>query len=140
MTVTLKIRLLHWLMVFFIVINLFIFDDGDTIHVWVGYGSLLIILPRLFLGLTGSGHAAPNRIAFFAYVVFWGLVIGLGVSGILLVHFEDFFGAQNIENAHDLMAKAVIVFIIVHFSGIIIDSILHHRKTWMAMISGKKSV
>jgi len=163
----LKIRLLHWLMVAFIVINLFIFDEGDLVHYWVGYGSLVIILLRSIIGFRSHSFAAfkkfplqplelfnffkylftrnrknyigHNPAASYAYIIFWVLVVVLGITGVLLVHAEVFFGDQFLETVHEISADVIIVFIVIHFTGIILDSILHKRKAWMSMITGNKS-
>lgn len=161
---SLKIRVLHWLMAA-LIINLFIFDEGDNIHIWLGYGTLAIVLLRTIIGFTANGfeafkkfplglnelfyffksifsqnrkdYAGHNPAASYAYIIFWLLTIGLGVTGILLVYVDSFFGSERLEELHDLMADAVIVFIAVHFMGILLDSILHKRKSWMGVITGK---
>lgn len=163
---TLKIRILHWLMAGFVLINLFLFDEGDDIHNWLGYGTLAIVFIRSLLGLTSKGYdgfrnfplnptelftffrnlfkrdrkdyTGHNPAASYAYFTFWLLVIGLGVTGILLVHVEGYFGSEMLEEIHEIFAKGVIVFLVVHFAGIILDAVLHRRKTWMSIINGKK--
>lgn len=162
----LKIRLLHWLMAAFVLINLFLFNEGDDIHNWLGYGTLVILFFRLILGFTSDGFEAfrnfllkpaefffflkylftptrkdyvgHNPAASYAYLFFWILIIGLGITGILLVHVEHFFGSQELESLHKILANGVIVFLVVHFTGLILDAVLHKRKTWMNMINGKK--
>ena len=163
---TLKIRLLHWLMAAFVLVNLFLYTDGDDVHNWLGYGTLALVFFRMVLGLTSKGnegfrnfplrpsellsflqnlfkrerkdYLGHNPAASYAYLVFWLLIIGLGITGILLVHVEEFFGSQALEGFHKILANAMIVFIVLHFTGIILDAILHRRKTWMSIINGKK--
>lgn len=163
---TLKIRLLHWLMAAFVLINLFLFNEGDDIHNWLGYGTLAIVFFRALFGLTSKGYdgfmnfplnptelfyffgnffkrerkdyAGHNPAASYAYMTFWLLIIGLGVTGILLVHVEEYFGSEMLEEIHEIFAKGVIVFLVVHFTGMILDAVLHKRKTWMSIITGKK--
>ena len=153
-------------MALFVVINLFIFDEGDDIHIWLGYGTLALVLLRTIIGFTAQGFEAFNQFpigindlfsflknlfnhkakdyvghnpaASYAYIIFWFLIVGLGVSGILLEHVDAFFVSESLEELHDLMADAVIVFIVVHFTGMLLDSILHKRKAWMSIITGKK--
>lgn len=159
---TLKIRLLHWFMALFIVLNLFIFDEGDDIHYWIGYGTLAIVFFRTIIGFTSQGfdsfrkftlqprelfyffrnlfsharkdYTGHNPAASYAYIIFWLLVIGLGITGGLLVHSDYFFGNQLLEELHDLMADATIVFIVIHLTGVLLDSFLHRRKSWMSII------
>lgn len=163
---TLNIRLLHWLMAAFVLINLFLYDEGDDIHNWLGYGTLAIVLFRFLIGLTSKGYdgfkkfplnpselftflrtlfkrnrkdyLGHNPAASYAYIVFWLLIIGLGVTGILLVHVEEYFGSQVLEEIHAIMANSVIVFLVVHLTGMTLDAVLHRRKTWMSMFNGKK--
>jgi len=52
---TLKIRLLHWLMAAFVLLNLFLYNESGEIHNWLGYGTLAIIFFRALLGLTSNG-------------------------------------------------------------------------------------
>lgn len=153
-------------MALFIVINLFVFDDGDNVHNWIGYGTLLIVLLRGLIGLTSDGYDSfkkfplhprelfsfvqnffnknrknyigHNPIASYMYFVFWFLVLGLGISGVLLVFVDAFFGDEFLEQIHSFYAKAIIVFLLIHFTGIILDSALHRRKTWMSIITGRK--
>ena len=163
---TLKIRLLHWLMAAFVLLNLFLYNESGEIHNWLGYGTLAIIFFRALLGMTSNGfdgfrkfplqpaelfyffrdlfngkrkdYTGHNPAAAYAYVVFWLLIIGLGITGILLVHVEEYFGSQALEEIHEIFANSVIVFMVVHLTGMALDAILHRRKSWMSMISGKK--
>ena len=163
---TLKIRLLHWLMAAFVLLNLFLFDEGGNIHNWLGYGTLLIVLFRILLGVTSKGYdgfinfplnpvelisfltnllrpgrknyTGHNPAASYAYIVFWLLVIGLGITGILLVHVENYYGSEILERIHEILADSIKVFLGVHFTGIILDAVLHKRKSWMSIISGRK--
>lgn len=162
----LKIRILHWLMALFIVINLFIFDEGGQVHEWIGYGTLVFVFFRTIIGIVSQGNESffkfplqPHELLYFiknifnsnrkdyeghnpaasyAYLGFWILVLGLGTTGIMLVQFDQFFGNEFLEELHELMADGVILFLIVHFSGIILDSVLHRRKSWMSIITGRK--
>lgn len=163
----LKIRLLHWLMALFVILNLFVFDEGNDVHFWIGYGALALILIRVFIGFRSNGYEAfkkfplnlselvnflknlfrrdhkdyvgHNPAAAYAYISFWILVVTLGFTGVLLVHVDTFWGDQLLEEIHNIAADCVIVFIVIHFTGILLDSILHKRKAWISMITGFKS-
>lgn len=149
-----------------VTVNLFIFDEGETLHVWLGYGTLLILLLRSILGFTSNGAEAfknfplkaselllflksvlskkrkvylgHNPIASYAFIFFWLMIIVLGVTGLLLVHTEHFWGDPLMEEIHEITAKFVIIFLVFHLVGILLDSILHKRKTWLSMMTGKK--
>lgn len=153
-------------MAIIITINLFIFDEGEYIHVWLGYLAIAIVLFRLIIGFTAKGYEAfknfplnlkelfyflinvfskkrkeyhgHNPVASYAFILFWIFVLLLGISGILLVHTDRFWGDPLMEDVHTLSSKAIIVFLAIHAAGIILDSLLHQRKTWLSMIKGMK--
>ncbi len=162
-----RIRLIHWAMAVIILLSLFVFDDGETVHQWLGYGALLFLFIRLIIGFFGSGYEAfknfelkPARLieflkdhlrlkigknylghnpaASWSYIFFWLCVVGLGVTGVLLVHVDAYFGDERIEQIHELLSHFVQFFIVLHLSGLLLDSYIHKHRAWMAMITGKK--
>lgn len=164
---SLPIRILHGLMAIFITINLFIFDEGELLHVLLGYAALAIVLIRLIIGIKTNDESSfkkfplnynevflflknifsrkrpqykgHNPLASYAFILFWIAVIILGVTGILLEHVDHFWGDPVVQEIHTITSDAVIIFLIIHLAGITLDSILHRRRTWMAMITGKRS-
>lgn len=164
---SLPIRILHGLMAIFIIINLFVYSDGELVHIWLGYGALGLVFIRVIIGIKARDESSfkkfplspksffqflknvfrrdrpqylgHNPLASYAFILFWIAVVILGVTGILLEHTEKFWGDPLVEKIHEFTSDAVIIFLVIHLTGIVLDSILHRRATWVAMITGRRS-
>jgi cytochrome b len=162
----LKIRFIHWSLALVILINLFIFDEGDKTHSVIGYFGLALVAFRLFIGFfakdfsafkkfplhpsavfdfiknlfrpTRKDYKGHNPMASYAYIGLWTLVILLAVTGFMLNEIDSFFGDEKLEKIHNLLADGLIAFLVVHFLGIALDSYLHKRKAFLSIVSGKK--
>lgn len=156
------IRGLHWLVALPVLINFFS-EGGEKPHKYLGYLALAAVVLRLLKGFFSTDAAGfssfpfsgakehlqglikfqppkyegHNPLASWAYIMMWALIIALGVTGYMMGT-DAFWGEEWLEEFHEGLAVALEVLVIVHFTGIIADSILHKRKTWLAMISGKK--
>jgi Cytochrome b len=51
------VRLFHWSLVTAVVLNQFVWEEGDTAHEWTGYTAALLVALRLVWGLIGTRHA-----------------------------------------------------------------------------------
>ena len=51
------VRFFHWSLVSCVLINLFLVDDGETLHQWIGYFASGLIVARIVWGFVGSEHA-----------------------------------------------------------------------------------
>lgn len=162
----LSVRLIHWAVALTVVLNAFILEVGDDAHRYLGYFAVVIILVRVGIGIFGKGleafsalPLAPREIGRFAgallkgkhlsypghnpmasltYIAIWLMVIGLGVSG-WLMGLDRFWGNETLEDVHEILSNVLLGLVVIHLLGVILDSVVHKRKTWMAMISGKIS-
>ena len=57
----LKIRLIHWGLALIILINLFIFDEGDKVHSLIGYFGLGLVVIRFIIGLTAKDFSSFKK-------------------------------------------------------------------------------
>lgn len=130
-------RLMHWALAVCIVLNLFILEEGDPPHTWVGYTAVAIVAIRAFWGFLQSRRGfkwrGPNRLATALYLLFWLMVIALAVTG-WMMGLDKYWGEEWLEEIHESISVGVQVYIGLHLMGIAIDSIHHKRKTWMGMI------
>lgn len=141
---SLVMRGLHWGVALAILSNLWLTDEGDKIHEYVGYTAGVFFVLRLLWGFVGSENRAlwknffkfHNIKATLAYFVIWSLLIGLIITGYLMGT-DRFFGDELVEEIHEYMSHAMIVLFVVHLSGLAIDSVQNKRKTFMAMITGR---
>ena len=160
------IRITHWLVAVTIVLNMFVFADGDDLHIWLGYIGAGIVLLRLAYGLLSRDQAhslshfplspatlfrflkdkinhrdhaykGHNPAASWIYILIWVCVAGLTITGWML-SLDRFFGSDEVEEVHVYFNTAMQVTIIIHLLGMLIDSIQFKRKAWMGMLNGRK--
>ena len=160
------VRISHWLVAVIIVLDMFVFDDGDSLHIWLGYAVTLIVVLRLAYGFFSRNQAhsfskfplspgslikyfqdkiknrdtyyqGHNPAASLIYVIIWLCVLGLAVTGWML-GLDRYFGDDQVEAAHLIINRILQIAIIIHLLGMLVDSVQFKRKTWMSMFNGKK--
>ncbi len=162
------VRFTHWAVAIGILANLAITEEGSTWHEYVGYTVVGLVVVRLLWGLMGTKYArfsnffpTPKRIKthlksfknkqmneehlghnpFGALMMFalWGVIIGLGVSGYLMGT-DQFWGVEEIEEIHEILANALYVLVPIHVLSAIVMSQLQRQNLIKAMITGNKTV
>lgn len=151
-------RLFHWLIALPVLIN-FILDGEEKWHHRIGYVALTALFFRLFWGFITNSEArfskfplswnkiknynksipsvGHNPIASWTYIFIWLIVAALGISGYMM-GLDAYWGEEWLEELHEIFSKIMKVLVLMHFTGIIMDSIKFRRKTWLGMITGKK--
>lgn len=160
-----SIRLIHWAVAISIILNLFFLEEGDDIHRWIGYGAVGFVLWRFYLGIKGPEHVKfrdfplsySDFIIFFqnpfrkspkdfkghnpgaslTYILMWLSVIALGVSGYMM-GLDRFWGDETLEEIHIRVSTFLKILILLHLLGMAFDSLKFKRKTFLAMITGRK--
>ncbi len=162
------VRFTHWAVAIGILANLAITEDGSTWHEYVGYTVVGLVAMRLLWGLIGTKYArfsnffpTPKRIKthlktfknkqmdenhlghnpFGALMMFalWGVIIVLGVSGYLMGT-DQFWGVDEIEEIHEILANSLYVLVPVHVLSAIVMGKLQRQNLVKAMITGNKTV
>jgi len=160
------VRVFHWLLVIGFAVNFFeIVRPGKYPHRVIGYVVLGLIAARLIWGLVGPRHArfidfvrSPRRIlahlgdllrhrdgrylghnpAGGAMVMALLLVTLLvGVSG-WLTRTDWFFGVKWIEEAHEILANAMLALVVLHVLGVIHACWRHRENLVLSMVTGRK--
>jgi cytochrome b len=159
-------RATHWLLALVIVINLFVLEEGEQIHEWLGYFGVALVFFRIIWGFIGAeasrwrslplsfthllAHARAevslkpidypghNPLGSLTYVLIWTMVVALGISGFMM-DLDAFWGEEWLEEIHEVISVILQVLIVVHLTGVFIDSYRHRRKTWANMMNGKKT-
>jgi cytochrome b len=159
-----SIRIIHWIVAGGVFLNQFVLEEGDPPHHWIGYTVAALVVCRLLLGVVGKGamsfrswplrlsdlkvffknhfigvehdYRAHNPLASYVYLVIWSVIIALGVTG-WMMGLDAFWGEEWLEELHSVLADGLIALVILHLIGIMIDSYLFKRKTWLVMITGK---
>ncbi len=157
-----SVRIIHWALALTIILDAFFFEDD--LHNYLGYLGATLVLLRLILGLTGKEHvrlsSLPLRLtelkAYFknhfigqahdeghnpaasvVYLLMWLVVILLAVTG-WMMGLDAYWGDETLHMIHSWLSNGLLVLVLFHLIGIILDAIIYKRQTWMAMISGKK--
>lgn len=159
------VRISHWLIVAIVSLNLFFLEEGDAWHRYLGYAAVLILICRVLYKFSSNrldsvkkfplsysslslflknlirkkhlDYEGHNPAASWTYVLIWTLIFLLALSG-WLMGLDQFWGDDWIKNLHHLFSLGLELLVLVHFLGLTIDSIQKKRKSWLAMITGKK--
>lgn len=84
-------------------------------------------------------HLGHNPFGALMMFALWGVIIGLGVSGYLMGT-DQFWGVEEIEEIHEILANALYVLVPIHVLSAIVMSQLQRQNLIKAMITGNKTV
>ncbi|HED16650.1 MAG TPA: cytochrome B [Gammaproteobacteria bacterium] len=173
------VRFFHWSLVAGFTIAYFTGEDFITLHSWVGYFILVLIVIRIGWGFVGSRHARfsdfvyrPATIKQFlkdtlqakakrylghnpaggAMVILLMLSILItGFTGVMVLGVEDqagpmaswFVGSSDVwgdiaEETHEFFANFTVFLVLLHVTGVFIESLIHKENLVSSMISGFK--
>lgn len=159
------VRLFHWSMVGGFALNMFLVEDGEAAHRWIGYAVLAAIAVRLVWGFVGTPHARygdflPTPTGLYSYlrdlargrerrfvghnpagavmmVLLIGLMLACGVSGWML-GLDRYWGSEWLEELHGALAYAILGMAGLHVLAAIIESVRHGENLIWSMITGFK--
>jgi cytochrome b len=148
-----------------IVLNLFVLEEGDDPHNYVGYAAVVLVLLRSVWGFVGGAQSrfsafpvrpaklrhflnqllskqhedypGHNPAAAMAYIAIWACVILLGITG-WMMGLDAFWGEEWLEEIHEGLSNGVMLLVGTHLVGIAFDSYKFRRRTWMGMITGRR--
>lgn len=156
-------RILHWVLATCVVLNLFVIEEGENLHEWIGYGGASVValrvlwgfvgpplsrfgsfpvLPQQILGFLRGGMNSKNfeghnPLASLVYIGIWTAVAGLATTGFMM-GLDRFWGEEWLEDTHSNLSIALQVLIVTHLVGVASDSYRYKRKTWKAMLTGTR--
>jgi cytochrome b len=165
------IRLFHWTLFAVFVADYFYVEGGHayfdryTLHDWLGYLVLGLVILRIAWGFIGAKHARfrdfmPTPAALLAYaggmlsgrrqrylshnpagavmvITFLALTIGICATG--WMHGLDmFWGEVWVNELHYLLADVMAGLVAVHVSAVLVMSWLHKENLVLAMLTGMK--
>lgn len=159
------VRLFHWGTVILCILNLFILEEGERNHRYVGYTLSGLLLIRIVWGFSGSHYAkfsqwfpTPARVIGYLQATLKGqhpyyvghnpvgslmimllltCLVGTVVTGIL-TNYEELFGEDVMEEIHGWFANTLQIAIFIHVIAVITIDHLTHGDLIRAMITGKK--
>ena len=159
------VRIFHWSLVSCVVLNYFVVEDGETAHQFIGYVAAGFVVARIIWGFVGTryarfddffptparlraqlaallhgqhpfhpGHSALGALMMFALMA---LVLALGLTGFLQTT-DAFWGDEQMQEAHEVLASALIALAGVHALLAIVLSRLERVNLVGAMFTGIK--
>lgn len=159
------VRIFHWSLVGGFVVAYVTADEWDKAHEFVGYLVAGLIAFRLIWGFVGSRHARfsnfvhrPSTVITFlkdslamkakryvghnpaggAMVIALLLAItGISATGYMMT-MDMFWGAEWVEDVHEVLVNGTLVFIVLHVGGVILASFEHKENLVRSMITGLK--
>lgn len=160
------VRILHWSLVFSVVAA-WVTHEAGAIHDWFGYAALVVAGLRLAWGFIGPRsarfasflhgpretlayarrvgrgaeprHLGHNPLGAWMILALLGTVILLGASGWLATT-DAYWGDERVEEAHELLSHAILVFIALHVAGVVFTARRHRENLVAAMWHGRKRV
>lgn len=142
-------------------------DDDSIIysyHMIAGLTLSFLVVLRLLWGVVGTEHArfsgfalnpkdllgyfkgilegskkkwaGHNPASSWAAIAMFVMILGLGFTGYNMVSGPN---KEDFEDAHELLANGMIIFVILHVLGIILHTIRHKEMIALSMVDGKKA-
>lgn len=158
------VRLFHWSLAA-CVFGAFLVEDGDTTHRVLGYIALGLVAFRVLWGFVGTRHArfrdwvrGPRAVRAYlrerltgssrrrlghnpaAGVVMLVLLTGVALVGVTgwMQTLDAFWGAQWLEDLHEVLAWSLLGLIGLHVLAALVESFHYRENLIAAMIHGRK--
>ncbi len=159
------VRFCHWGLALAIGINYFLLSDGETIHRYIGYFALSLVLVRTVWGFVGTPHArfrdfcpTPSRLRQYlqnlragkphplnghnllgALMIFalWTNVALLGLTG-WMQGLDAFWGTDQVHDIHELLGNVLLGLIGIHVCAALVMGRIERVRLIRAMVTGVK--
>lgn len=161
------VRITHWGVAAAVLSCSFLLDPEHEPHKIAGYIGVGLVVTRLLWGLVGTQHARfrsfpPNPIAAVRHLVdlqrgrrhvhlshnpagalmvynLWASVIAMGVTGYMMGTIA-FFGVDWVKELHETIYGWIMISVVLHLAGIVLDTMLTRVPLVPAMVTGRKRV
>ena len=159
------VRIFHWGVLTGCLANMFILEEGDWAHNFVGYSVAALLVIRLVWGIVGSSYArfsnfvprprtalkyasdmlkgkedriiGHNPLGALMILTLMTLLAGVSVTGWMLT-LDTWWGSHRLEEVHEIFSNGILVFALIHVAGVIYASRHHHENLVLAMVTGFK--
>lgn len=161
------VRAFHWSLALCVILNFFVFEEGETFHQYSGYLACGLVFLRAIWGFVGSTYARfsnfwPTRqklqeeidtliqgeikthighspLGALVMLTMVACVAGLGLTGYLL-ETDYFFGSDWMEEIHELIANLLMSLAGLHVAAAIVLSKIENINLISAMVTGVKKL
>ncbi|MCE2657594.1 MAG: cytochrome b/b6 domain-containing protein [Rubrivivax sp.] len=159
------VRLFHWGTVLGVVLNLWVLEEGETAHRYVGYALCAGVLLRVVWGFVGTrharfasfwptrqrlslhwqalkarqpdAHAGHNPLGALAMLMLMALVLLLGLTG-WMQGTDAFWGDEWLEELHEGLATALELLALFHALAAVLVGWWQGSNLILPMISGRR--
>ncbi len=160
------LRLLHWVTALCFVLNYWVWAQGEFWHRATGYLLFCVVLLRLVWGITGpeparfslkalhktqwkhhftqlknrclDPHEGHNPFGFLWLYACLGLCSALALTGFMLEEVDYFFGSDQLESVHGLLADTLFVLACIHVTAVFILQWWGKLSLVKPMLTGKR--
>lgn len=161
----LYIRTYHWALVILVFLNYFVTEEGDPPHRYIGYAAVVLVLLRIVWGFVGSPYArfsqfwptphkvqtymksllqnnpprmlGHNPLAAIMMIFLLTLILLIGLTG-WMIDLDLFWGADWVEESHELLANTLMIAVLLHAMAATIESLRHRENLIVSMFHGFK--
>ena len=159
------VRVFHWSLVACVLLNLFVVDDGEDLHQWLGYAAAALVGVRVVWGFIGPRHArfadffpTPRRVANHVRALLggepehhWGhnplgalmvlgllaMVLSLGLTGWMQT-LDAFWGVEWLMDLHEGLGEWLLPMVGLHAGATIVMGRIERTRLVKAMVTGVK--
>lgn len=160
------VRVLHWSLAALVLIDYWLTEPGSSVHDWLGYLAMAIVVLRIVWGFTGRGHARFSAFtpslarlrehwaalsarsvpidsghnplgALMIYAVMF-LVTALAITGWLHEEIDALFGNDFLQKTHELAAHALWISAIIHVLSVFVVQYYGRVELVRPMITGRR--
>ncbi|MDP2018717.1 cytochrome b/b6 domain-containing protein [Hydrogenophaga sp.] len=159
------VRVFHWSLVTCVLLNLFVVNDGEDLHQWLGHAAAALVAVRVVWGFIGPRHArftdffpTPRRVASHVRALFkdepehhWGhnplgglmvlglmgMVLALGLTG-WMQGLDAFWGEEWLQDLHKGLGEWLMPMVGLHAAAAIVMGRIERTRLVKAMVTGVK--
>lgn len=159
------VRVFHWSLVTCVLLNLFVVNDGEDLHQWLGHAAAALVAVRVVWGFIGPRHArftdffpTPRRVASHVRALFkdepehhWGhnplgglmvlglmgMVLALGLTG-WMQGLDAFWGEEWLQDLHEGLGEWLMPMVGLHAAAAIVMGRIERTRLVKAMVTGVK--
>ncbi|WP_439520472.1 cytochrome b/b6 domain-containing protein [Hydrogenophaga sp.] len=159
------VRVFHWSLVACVLLNLFVVDDDEALHQWLGYAATAWVGVRFLWGFVGPPYArfadffptparlsrhvrgllrgepehhwGHNPLGGLMVLVLMAMVLSLGLTGWLQTT-DAFWGVGWVQELHEGLADWLVPLIGLHAAAALVMGRIERTRLIKAMATGTK--
>ena len=159
------VRSFHWGLALGVLLNLFVFEEGESLHQYSGYIVCGLVIARILWGFVGTRyarfsqffptvdkvrqqmrsmgrgehavHVGHSPMGAVVMIAMGFAVLALAFTGFLM-DTDQFFGSELLEEMHELIANGLMSLVFVHVLAALVLSKIERVNLVSAMVTGIK--